>query len=381
MSLHVRLLTDAADLEAHAADWDRLADAIPFRTSTWASAWWRHYGAPPEDRKRKTGLYVAAVFDDADNLRAIAPWSRRYSLTEGWVLEWLGDGEVCSDYLGLLCDDDAACDVAETIADWLCDGDRSAHDRWDLLRLDAVDAQDRATTALVEALESRQCRVHRRAGPRCWRLALPESWDEYLQCLSKSHRKQVRRLERNMLESGRAVLHTARRPAEVPPMFNILIDLHQRRRAFLDEPGCFASPRFKAFHRDVSLRLAERGGCLLHCLEIDGSCAAAEYHFRGNGLNFAYQAGIDPERIEDEPGNLITVAVLKQAIERGDCGMDFLRGDETYKSHFRAEPRPSVRFRIAAPRWRANYYLLGWTAALSVKSWLTESRGSLPIEL
>jgi CelD/BcsL family acetyltransferase involved in cellulose biosynthesis len=173
-----------------------------------------------------------------------------------------------------------------------------------------------------------------------------------------------------MLESGRARLHTATAPDELPRAFAILVDLHQSRRTFLGQPGRFSSPRFTAFHRDVSHRLAKNGRCALHWLEIDGRPAAAEYHFRGGGLNFAYQSGIDPERLEHEPGNLITVALVKQAIERGDRVVDFLRGDEAYKSHFRAEPRPTVRFRIAAPRWQARCRLLGWTAARSVKNWL-----------
>ena len=42
----------------------------------------------------------------------------------------------------------------------------------------------------------------------CWRIELPATWDEYLATLSKSHRKQIRRLERDVFETGRAVLHT-----------------------------------------------------------------------------------------------------------------------------------------------------------------------------
>ncbi|HEY2147616.1 MAG TPA: GNAT family N-acetyltransferase [Pirellulales bacterium] len=347
-----------------------MAGPVPFRSWAWISAWWQHYGASPTDGQRTRQLFVPAVFDGRNRLVAIAPLFRRFSLAEGWILEWLGGGEACSDYLGLLADDALIESAAESIADWLCDECRAPSERWDQIWLDSVDVQDNPSTRLVQELEKRRCLVHRRGGPRCWRISLPTTWDEYLERLSKSHRKQVRRRERNMLESGRARLHTVTGPDELADAFAILVDLHQRRRAFLGQRGRFSSPQFTAFHRDVSHRLAQGGRCALHWLELDGRPAAAEYHFREDGLNFAYQSGIDPERLEHEPGNLITVALVKQAIERGDRAVDFLRGDETYKSHFRAEPRPTVRYRIAAPRWRARCRLLGWTAARSVKNWL-----------
>jgi CelD/BcsL family acetyltransferase involved in cellulose biosynthesis len=369
MHLKVRLLTDIGDVLAHSAAWDQLAGPIPFRSSSWIAAWWRHYGSPTNGAMTRQ-LFVPTVFDDRDQLMAVAPWSRRFSLTEGWTLEWLGGGEACSDYLGLLADGAKDEAVVELLADWLCDECRDVRERWDQIWLDSVDPQDGPTVRLVEALKKRRCLVHRRNGPCCWRLRLPTTWDNYLERLSKSHRKQVRRRERNMLESGRAQLHTVTAAEVLPQAFDILVDLHQRRRAFLGQPGRFSSLRFTAVHRDVSRRLAEHGRCAVHWLEIDGCSAAAEYHFIGNGLNFAYQSGIDPQRLEQEPGNLITVALVKQAIERGDRAIDFLRGDEAYKSHFRAEPRPIVRYRIAAPRWQARCRLLGWSAARSVKNWL-----------
>ncbi len=371
MHLQVQLFTDLSELLAHSAEWDGLAGSIPFRCSAWISAWWRHYGAASAGRRRSQ-LYVPAVLEDSGRLVGLAPWCRRFSLTEGWILEWLGTGEVCSDYLGLLCADGSAEAVARTLADWLCHHSRDRDEGWDQMRTDAVDAQDRPTEQLIRALGARDCTIHRRVGPRCWRLGLPQHWDEYLERLSKSHRKQIRRLERNMLASGRAYVHSAQAPTELPAAFAILTDLHQRRRTSIGQEGRFASPRFAAFHRDVSTALAERGQCSMHWLEIDGQPAAAEYHFRGPGLSFAYQSGVDPGQLEHEPGNLITVALSKQAVERGDSAMDFLRGDEPYKPHFRAEPRPSLRYRIAAPGWRARCCLFGWTAARGIRNLLVE---------
>ena len=331
-----------------------MAGGNPFRGFTWATTWWRHYGAGTGATGRKSGLYVVAVFDEAQRLQGVLPLYRRYSLTRGWVLQWLGSGEVCPEYLGTLCKDESAEAVTQALADWLCDPSRTNSQRWDLLRLDSVNAQDQVTARLVEALDEHRCHTHSRHGPRCSRVELPAEWEEYVQRLSKAHRKQVRRFERNLLESGRAVLHSAETAADLQQAFPILVDLHQRRRTALGEPGCFASPRFAAFHGEVSTLLAQRGQCSVQWVEIDGQPAAAEYSFLGGGLCYVYQAGINPDLPEEHPGSLMTTALLKQAIEGGYRGVDFLRGDEPYKAHFRAEPRPNVEFFVAAPRGGRN---------------------------
>ena len=62
-------------------------------------------------------------------------------------------------------------------------------------------------------------------------------------------------------------------------------------------------------------------------------------------MTYVYQAGIDPQRLADEPGHLITAATVKRAIEQGGRAVDFLRGDEPYKAHFRALARPLLALR------------------------------------
>jgi CelD/BcsL family acetyltransferase involved in cellulose biosynthesis len=193
----------------------------------------------------------------------------------------------------------------------------------------------------LEHLARRGNSVYREAGVNCWRLALPKSWDQYLAMLSKSHRKQLRRLDRNFFRSGRAVMHWVHRPEELEHSLDILVDLHQRHWRKRRQTGCFASPRFLEFHREVTARMLAENCLLMSWLELDGRAAAAEYHLAGAGVVYAYQSGIAPECLEHEPGRLSNLATIKRAIERGDQFFDFLRGDEPYKAHWRAVPRPT----------------------------------------
>jgi hypothetical protein len=64
---------------------------------------------------------------------------------------------------------------------------------------------------------------------------------------------------------------------------------------------------------------------------------------------------------------------LRQAIADGCRAIDFLRGDEPYKAHWRAVPRPSVELRIAAPHAGARLRHTAWIAGQSIKSWAREN--------
>ena len=53
--------------------------------------------------------------------------------------------------------------------------------------------------------------------------------------------------------------------------------------------------------------------------------------------------------------------------------MDFLRGDEPYKAHWRAKPQPSTDIRIVADRSAARLRHRAWLASLHAKSMLRSS--------
>src|SRR5208283_4734627 len=104
----------------------------------------------------------------------------------------------------------------------------------------------------------------------------------------------------------------------------------------------------------------------------DGRIAAVEYQLAGRGVIYFYQAGIDPQRLADEPGHLITAATVKRAIEQGETAVDFLRGDEPYKAHFRALARPSLALRVVPNRTMSQLRNNLWLAGRSVKHWLNQ---------
>ncbi len=372
--MRVHCLTSFDDLTPLAADWQRLSDGMPFRSWTWLSHWWRHYGPQSNADRRRTQLSVLCVLDHADAVVGIAPWYLHHSPVYGSVLRPLGSGEVCSDYLSVLCQPNQQEAVADVLAEYLVNGTRTSGVntlQWDLLDFDGIEATDGPMNSLIGCLEMAGCIVDRRPGLSCWRLPLPLDWESYVVGLSRNLRRDVRRLERELLDNGRAILRGVTRLDELPDAMNILVELHQRRRATLGERGCFASPRFLRFYNDVVPELFRRGLVEFHWLEIDSRPVAAEFQLVGRGTLYAYQAGIDPASIKLQPGKAIYLAILRQAIESGSRAFDFLRGDEPYKARFGAQPRPTVNYRIVPrrmlPRLRHNVWLAGKNVKQMVK--------------
>ncbi len=194
-ALAVRHIETEAELSALAGDWNRLAGDVPFRQFEWVESWWRHY------RREGWRLYTLVVADASGRTVAIAPWHVTQSAAKGRVVQFLGSGEVCSEYLTVLTEAGRESAVAAALAEWLT---TEGADDWDLLLLEATNADDPAVQALSAEFTVREHTIHERPGIACWRTELPNDWDEFLQGLSKSRRDRVRKLVRQNFDTGRA---------------------------------------------------------------------------------------------------------------------------------------------------------------------------------
>ncbi|HLA85535.1 MAG TPA: hypothetical protein VJL29_12130, partial [Thermoguttaceae bacterium] len=193
--MQIRCFDNFDDLAGLADDWDRLAAGVPFRGWTWATTWWRHYGRAVDGRR----LFVLGVFDRRRELVGLAPWYLDAHGRRHGVLQFLGSGEVCSDYLSLLVEPGLEKAVVSALAHQLLrSGEWSEWTdarlpHWEMLDLSGVDSRDVMVDWLAEHLALGGCTVHHRMGPPCRRTELPGSLDAYLQSLSKNSRRKIHR--------------------------------------------------------------------------------------------------------------------------------------------------------------------------------------------
>lgn len=353
------------ELVGLAQHWDTLARGVPFRSWSWLGAWWRHYGLNDDVGRQ---LFTLAVYDRGNELVGLAPWFVEATARHGNVVRFLGSGDVCSDYLSILSLPGREDDVAAALVDWLCRNQTGTP--WKLLMLGGIDAGDRVTCQFIEQMTARGALPCSQPGPNCWRIELPPTWDDYLARLSKSHRKQLRRLERRLLCTGRAVMRVSSTTTELDRDLAALADLHERRRQEQGEACRFADERFAQFHQEAARQLLACGLLRLAVIDLDGRPVAAEYQVLSRDVVYAYQSGIDPAALDFEPGKLAMLATLRRAIDEGYRVFDLLRGDEPYKAHWRARPRPSMQVTIWSPYSSGRLRDGAWRAGQQLRQWL-----------
>jgi CelD/BcsL family acetyltransferase involved in cellulose biosynthesis len=367
--MYVESVTTADALADLASDWNALSRGVPFRSFDWLETWWRHYGAREASATTLRRLQVLVVRDH-NQVVGIAPWFVETSLGQGRLLKFLGTGEVYSDYLSILAVRGCEAAVAARIGHWLLD---VAGGMWDALELTGIDGDDHTTVCLLTELERRGVRILRRPELHCWRITLPSNWEEYLGQLSKSHRKQIRRVERRLQNEGALRTWRAQSTNELARASQLLVDLHQQRHRLLGRPGAFASSAFTNFQTEVLPRLARTGQLRLDVLELQGVPIAVEYQVTGTDVVYAYQAGIDPHYLRLEPGRASMAIAIRDAIESGFRAFDLLRGDEPYKLHWRATPRPTLRARAVATHRSARLRGAVWLAQDHAREWFKQA--------
>lgn len=359
--MNVFRISTQEELSTLKDSWNHLSKAIPFRTWDWIESWWRHYGA---NKPGKRELFVLFVRDLSQRVVGIAPWYLENSPWLGKTIRFLGDGEVCSDYKSILTEPNDEDTVTLSLSRWMT---QQGKELWDHCNFEGIGSQDRVTWGLIEQLRSSGCLLDSTRLYHCWYLPFPESWEAYLASRSSSHRGELRRLEKRYLLSGKVTLHRATTTEELNKGFELLVNLHRKRKAVLSQNTKFASSRFIEFHKEVSHRLLCDGKLNLVWLEYEDRPIAVLYDFIGEKTIYGYASGFDPQSPVRAAGKLLFVTVFKQAIEQRFNAYDFLRGDEPYKMHWKAIPEEFYHVCITANKPLAYLRSLAGRVMRSVK--------------
>ena len=364
--LTVQRIADFENLKRYQQQWDGLAGDDVFLSWTWLSTWWKHYGDSND-------LHLLLFFDESSGdlgpesgkrLVGILPTYIQQNLAKGRVLSLLGDGEVCSDHLEIIAAEEDKLSIAVAAAQYFVEN----ANLWDVTYFNAIGRDCEGLMGLAEALEIQGCKLTLTPNVGCWTVSLPEDWESFLAMQSKSHRKKLRRLDRGAFGNENSEWFQVETKEDFEKAWPILIDLHQRRRNSLDEPGCFASETWADFHKDVAQQLLLQDKLRLSWLELDGTPVAAEYQFASRGSTHAYQSGLDPDRMKHQPGRLSLMRTIQQAIEDGQQVFDFMRGDEPYKLQWKAEPIETVDIRVVSPSLKGRLRNQAFTYAKSLLS-------------
>jgi CelD/BcsL family acetyltransferase involved in cellulose biosynthesis len=326
-----------AQLTPHLEGWRELAAGTPTRTPEWFLTWWDIY-ASPSDR-----LCVLLFQDSKEGLVGLAPLYLENFSSSKARFRLLGSGEACTNHTTWLAAAGWETRVGVEVARFLL----HCKSNWNQLFLEWIDGDDAAIRATITCLAENGFHVHERPVQSCWQIPLPATWDDYLRMLSRSRRKRCRKLQREFFDSGRVRLREVENERDLEKGFEVLLQLHAARWGDSKNPhGVFSSERFLRFHRAVADKLLARNQLRLAWLECEDGPMAVEYQFVGPVSVHAYQAGVDLSMDRFSPGKLTIMAAVQFAIARGCKFLDLSRGDEPYKSNWRAAPTSCYDVRV-----------------------------------
>lgn len=342
--------------------WNAAAGSNFMLLAEWLESWWEAY---------KQG---------SDRL-AIARFSGRPSSESGFLpgfvtrgmlgrtYRWLGSGIACSDDMRLLGLESDQTVLGEAAADWLSsDRFRAEFGRLDTIELEGYLAEESSVRALIRGLQAAGWSLEERAISGAWKICLPGTLDEFVGQLPKSRRRKVNKAKR-LLADGTVHYEAVSDWARMDEVWSEFVRLHQKRREFQGQAGCFSDPRFGIFLREATERIAKQQGSWMGTLWAEGKPVGFNLNFcRGKTVSM-YQSGMEVDHFELEPGHLLNYFSIGTAIDRGFRWYDFMRGDEPYKQGWGAKRRVLYRSRLFAPHLLARVRQSALAAGRELKNW------------
>lgn len=362
-----RIITTLDEFRQVREPWNALCDERLFHRWEWLYSWWETWHGIGD-------LAILVVVDAEGRWIGMAPWFKTASASRGRVVRTLGSGAACSDYVSLVAKPGFEDVVADQIARQLFGpGQRDVFANVDLFEFEGHVAGDALMENILRRIPRDMADYVTEEIGGTWRTALPSSWEEFEAGLKKSFRRKTRKAGKRLAQDdfNCAVF---RAPEQIGKAWRLFVDLHQRRRQSLGQPGCFADSRFESFLNTATLRLADCDRAQINMICHQGKPLTCNLEFASSTSVFMYQTGMDPDFLSLEPGHITFTWAIRQSISRRFQWFDFLRGDEPYKRFWNTKRIPLYRTRIVPKRLTSTLRYSILSAGRQVRSWARNVR-------
>jgi CelD/BcsL family acetyltransferase involved in cellulose biosynthesis len=323
-------------------------DNHPFLTYEWLTSWWKYFGKGKElklftaENERAVSLVVPVMYSTCKVLG-----SRRSRV------EFVASGD--SDHQGFIVTNfqEAARTVNQLIESIIEDSNDA-----DCIVFKDV-PEDSVTAKLLEGINREGFGATHSTANSCPYVPLPNNYEIYRQTLGSNMRRNLKLWERQALKDYRVEFVRYDKIGTVEEAMKIVFELHQKRQIAKGNCGVFSDDLKRSFYTDVANAFAEKGWLGLFFLTFNDRPVSAVYSYEYNGKLYAYLCGFDPEYARYRPGHLAFKNLIQYGIEKKLKELDFLRGDEEYKSRWRAMVRNNSEFRIPKRGLKSKFY--NWT--------------------
>ena len=355
-----RLITDEQEFARCQSVWNGVVGDRICLSWEWMHAWWQEMG--------QGKLAIIVVEDSNGRWVGLAPWYKTKVMGRGRVVYCMGNGMACSDYVGAVAIPGYESDVAEHILQQIS-SNHSLFSNVDLFEIEGYLKDDPVMRRLCRTVHADFAEVVEEPIGGVWKTDLEEDWGTYQGGLRKSFRRKTKKAVGRLL-SDACQVKTATTAIEISQLWPTFVELHQRRRESLGQPGCFADVSFGAFLKLATLRLGDAERSQLQVIYYEGIPLASLLGFRAGNSLCLYQTGVDPECMGMEPGHMNFCSAIQSAINGSLNSVDFMRGDEPYKRFWNTERTELYRTRWVPHRFSANLRYSLITTGQLFRNWV-----------
>lgn len=382
-TLTIQWSDDLTGLLSETSAWSSLTRGVPFRHPSWIGAWWNHLS-----EQATPAILVAR--DSQNKIRGLLPLYQRASEANslskidasGRTLHSIADGNTCSDYVSILAAKNEQVHVAQQMADFLGQRYDSSQDGWHSIVIDGIVEGDIPMEAFFQRLSQRNVPVHCQSRMSTWYCPAAESWDAYLMQYSSNSRSKKRRVLKRISNTPGLTLETAESIPDVHRMLDELIVLHQDRWKEAGELGSFVEPEFRDFVHAAAESFFKDGKLWSVVIRLKEVAVASAILFIGDDQRaYVYTTGTDMGQRKLEPGKLLSLYLIEQVHERGLSGIDFMRGNESYKALLADKSKRVMEARIASPAMISRLQHTAWLTQFEMKQFLRRRLGRSEVEV
>jgi CelD/BcsL family acetyltransferase involved in cellulose biosynthesis len=336
-TLRIKVIDTEAALNSFGSRWEALqkdaARTSIAETFDWQRLWWESYG-----RGQPLRLITAS---DGDKVVGILPVYVQTQVMLHYpvrLLRFLGSGgDTYPDDLGPI----MALGREEEVAKALADAALSLAG-WDVLLLADMNPACAFTQAIAAAARAARLETQTGRSESIAYIALPATWDEWLQSLHRDRRYKVRIARKKLHAAHPTRFFVWDDPATLDQGIDRLIYLHHKRWNSIGQSHAFSSEQYLGFHRAVMKACLQQNRLRLYALEVSGQVVAMVYAYKFRDTVYSMQNGFDPDFSEVKPGQVLLGHIIEHVIGEGHKVLDFMRGDHRYKAELATGDRETT---------------------------------------
>jgi CelD/BcsL family acetyltransferase involved in cellulose biosynthesis len=296
---------------------------VPLAVSAdWTGTWVKHYGdlVPTRVIVAEEGGIVRGMCLVTEGVGRRAwriPLRTRHIGTAGEPLS----ESVCVEYNGLLVEPSYRDEFGRQLMALL-----DTESGWDELCWDGFARDDLTHLSQQRAdvrIDQRTTRYFDLTGTR-------QAGRSVLDSLGRSTRSNIRRL---LKKYDGLKVEWAGSLDEADDIFVDLVELHQARWQAEDEPGAFASERFRAFQHELMARLHPQGRVVLFRIRSGSETVGCLFLLVDRNRLLDYLSGFAAFNRFPGPGIVTHYLAIDEALRRGFDAYDFLVGDKQHKEN------------------------------------------------